>query len=271
VLSHSAKWGRLAAISAVVATALAAWLPPELPLSRPAFAVPPGAIAAELAARNRVAAADRNAFLADGWVLVEGVPPPEARLGDLDPSLMSQGRSAELRVQLASVSPSRRHAPALRTLALTATEPALRAAAIDALGRVKGDGGQAVLLELLVDERIPDDLGVAARLRPVDLDDELAAHMADLLGDERVSAVERKQLAFTLALVGERDGMTLPDPVLATLSPAARALLDETRALVARGLGERLHHHAPPVADDNLEVPAYLVESPRLIAEGEAP
>ena len=43
-------------------------------------------------------------------------------------------------------------------------------------------------------------------LRPSGLDDELAGRLAAQLDGETLTAVEKKQLAFTLALLGLRDG-----------------------------------------------------------------
>jgi len=71
-------------------------------------------------------------------------------------------------------------------------------------------------------------------LRPNGLDDELAARLAAQLDGATLTPIEKKQLAFTLALVGLRDGMKLPD---GAVSPAARQLIDQMTALAQ---GEKL-------------------------------
>jgi hypothetical protein len=74
-------------------------------------------------------------------------------------------------------------------------------------------------------------------LRPRALDDELAVRLAAQLDGATLTPVEKQQLAFTLALVGLRDGMRLPD---GAVSPAAKQLIDRMAALAQRGTGETL-------------------------------
>ena len=52
-----------------------------------------------------------------------------------------------------------------------------------------------------------------------------------LLDDSGLNAVERKQIAFTLSLVGLRDQSQLPSGVLEQLSSSARSLLAQTASL----------------------------------------
>jgi hypothetical protein len=72
-----------------------------------------------------------------------------------------------------------------------------------------------------------------ALLRPKALDDPLAARMAALLDSSALSGGEKQQVAFTLAMVGLRDGMELPESV--ELSPEAKQLLASMRALALAG------------------------------------
>jgi hypothetical protein len=186
--------------------------------------------------RNRTVGDEARRFEADGWQMV-AADAPDPRLTELDPGLIAEGRERELRVQIASTTAAARNARNLGRILLTAELPETREAATDALGRIKGDAGKIALIEALTSGKLaPDDLGrrqIAAYLRPSDLDAELAPRIADLLDSPAVTAAEKEQIAYNLALVGLRDGMTLADDVLATLSPEARALLDRMK-----GIGE---------------------------------
>ena len=58
-------------------------------------------------------------------------------------------------------------------------------------------------------------------------DKSAVAALSSLLDSPSLSEVEKQQIAFTLALIGLRDGMTLDAP----LSADARALIDQMTAL----------------------------------------
>jgi hypothetical protein len=198
-----------------------------------------------VAERNRREPKSEAAFRAAGWTMVS-VEPPDPRLTELDPTLIAAGRESDLRMQLASAAPAPRHARRIAQIALQAKDPVTRESAVDALGRIRTAEARAELIDLLTSGKLaPDDLGrrqIAALIHPDDLDDETAAKMAGLLDSERVTAVEKQQIAFTLALTGLRDGMTLEDRVLATMSPEARALLARMtdlgkQSFIARGDG----------------------------------
>src|SRR5207237_785612 len=113
-----------------------------------------------------------------------------------------------------------------------AHEAAHQVAAVEALGRA-GDEGQDQLVGLL--DQLPD--GSLARreivplLHPRDLSDGRAAKLAELLDSSSLNGVEKKQIAFTLSLVGLRDRSALPDSVLGKLSTDARSLLASTTSL----------------------------------------
>src|SRR5205814_4302817 len=108
-------------------------------------------------------------------------------------------------------------------IAVLARDPATRESAVDALGRLRTPEAEEEMLRLLTSGKLaPDDAGrrqLAALIQPSDLDDEVAARMAGLLDAPELVARERKQIAFTQALDGLRDGMTLPARVTDTLSP----------------------------------------------------
>lgn len=187
-----------------------------------------------VAARNRVEAAERARFEADGWEMVE-TPEPEARVLAYDPALLDERREEELRVQLASTVPPRSAVPAIADAARRAQRPDVRVAAVTALGRIRAPEAQAALLDLLLegglDPRAPERRPISGLLRPADLDDPLAARLARALDDPRLDPAEREQIAFSLALCGLRDGTRLPDDVLGTLGQSSRALLDRMTAL----------------------------------------
>ncbi len=170
-------------------------------------------------------------FVRAGWQLID-VPPPDAKLSALDPDLL-HGREAELRQQMATTVPAPDRAANLGRIARDAREEATQAAAVEALGRIGGDAGQDQLLDLL--HTLPDGTvarrEVAPLLHPRDLADPRAALLAQLLDAADLTAVEKKQIAFTLSLVSLRDRSALPASVLAALSPDARALLASTTSL----------------------------------------
>ena len=120
----------------------------------------------------------------------------------------------------------------LARIAREAKEESTQVAAVEALGR-GGEEGQEQLLGLL--DKLPDGTmarrEIAPLLKPRDLSDGRAAKMAELLDSSNLNAVEKKQIAFTLSLVGLRDRNALSSSVLDKLSPEARALLASTTSL----------------------------------------
>ena len=183
--------------------------------------------------------------MAAGWKMVSS-PPPDLRLVDLDPSLIAAGREKELRTQLASTVPAPQHARRVAEIALAAHDPVTRESAVDALSRIRTPEAKDELIGLLTSGKLdPEDLGrrqLAALIQPADLDDEVAAKMAGLLDNDALTPREKKQVAFTLALVGLRDGMTLPDRVAETMSPQALALVGEMTALGRRSFIAHAHN-----------------------------
>ena len=181
--------------------------------------------------KNAESSKQKEAFIAAGWEIVKDVPPPDMKLVSLDPALLN-GREAEVRMQIASTSVAPGMVDNLARIAREAKEESTQVAAVEALGR-GGEEGQDKLLGLL------DDLkdGTLARreiaplLKPRDLADAHAAKMAELLDSSNLNDVEKKQIAFTLSLVGLRDRNALPQGVLDKLSPSARALLASTTSL----------------------------------------
>jgi hypothetical protein len=195
------------------------------------------AVEAAVASRNRDNAREAEAFGRAGWKMV-AEPAPDPRLTGLDPTLLD-GRERELRVQMASTVAAPELAPRLAAIARAAHEPATRVAAVEALGRIGTHEAQAELLALLPSLPADDDARrqIVPLLRPRALDDELAMRLAAQLDGATLTATEKQQLAFTLALVGLRDGMRLPD---GAVSPAAKQLIDRMAALAQRGTGETL-------------------------------
>jgi hypothetical protein len=196
--------------------------------------------------RNRHLGEEARVFEADGWQMV-AADPPDSRLTELDPTLIAEGRERELRVQLASTTGARRHVRNLGRIIMTAELPETREAATEALGRIKSDLAKHELIEILTSGKLaPDDLGrrqIAAHLRPDDLDADIAPRIADLLDSPKLTAGEKEQIAYNLALVGLRDGMTLPDAVLATLSDEARALISRMTEIGGTAFLAHTHRH----------------------------
>lgn len=184
---------------------------------------------------NREAAAQRAAFEADGWQQVDDVPPPDPQLLAYDPALLVM-REAELRQQLATNVPQPDNVANVAAIARRAHDDATRSAAIAALGRIRDEAAQHALIDLvLARSTTAEDRDQAlALLRPTDLDAAIASDIAHLLDAPQLSASEHETIAFMLAMIGARDGMTLSDDVLASLSPAARALLERSALLVRR-------------------------------------
>ena len=240
--------------------ALAAWLPSAPPVL-PAALPPPAAAAAQDRAapgpaapqapqklagpdralavarivreKNDEAARDREAFTQAGWTFVDA-PPPDQKLVRFEPSLLN-GREPELRQQLLSTSAAPSDAPNLGRIAEQAREPETAVAAVEALGRINGAEAQAELTRLLRD--LPPDSParheVAPLIRPRDLHEPHAEVVAGLLDSPKITEVERKQLAFTLALIALRDRTELSPTVLAGLSPSSRELLAQMISLAS--------------------------------------
>jgi hypothetical protein len=206
-------------------------------------------------AKNALEPREADAFRARGWTIVSA-PPPDARLVALDPALVRTPREAELRAQIASTSASPADVPNLTAIARATRDAHTRFVAVEALGRAGGREAQRALRDLLLDENFgdaddPARRQLAALLRPTALDDPWAAELAALLDARALAgdAAARKQIAFTLALVGLRDGMALAPEVLARLSPDARALVQQmTQLAVAGGTAGSSHHDVGPLA-----------------------
>jgi hypothetical protein len=159
------------------------------------------------------------------------------RLVSLDPALLN-GHEKELRVQMASTVGSPAEAAKLEVIARRATDVETRTVAVEALGRVGGAEAQRALFGLLKDAGLPESdparQAIAPLLRPAELGDSYAADLAAQLDNRALTAVERKQIAFTLTLVGLRDGTELPSSAASALSPSARDLLASMRALATQ-------------------------------------
>jgi hypothetical protein len=211
----------------------AGFTPGQGPATLPPAAGPDrsAAVAKFVAQKNAESARDQEAFVRAGWQMVQA-PPPDPKLIALDPSLLP-AREAELRQQISSTSASPAQAANLARIAREAGEEQTRIAAVEALGRIGGDEAQDQLLGLLraLPDGTPARREVAPLLRPRDLSDSRAAALAQLLDSRDLDPVERKQIAFTLSLVGLRDRSALPGSVLERLSPEARALLESTASL----------------------------------------
>ena len=184
-----------------------------------------------VAQKNAESSRQQEEFVRAGWTIVQA-PPPDPQLIALDPSLL-RTREAELRQQIATTTVSGDQAAHLATIAREAQQEATQVAAVEALGRIRSDEAQEQLEGLL--HTLPDGTlarrEVAPLLRPRDLSDSRAAKLAMLLDDSGLNAVERKQIAFTLSLVGLRDQSQLPSGVLEQLSSSVRSLLAQTTSL----------------------------------------
>jgi hypothetical protein len=142
-------------------------------------------------------------------------------------------------VQLASTVATPADAARIAAIVRRVRPGGARVAAVEALGRIDGTEGQHALVGLLTDGSLPEDDEarrlIVPLLRPTALDDPYALELARLLDAPQLTAVEKKQLAFTLSLVGLRDGMQLPSDALAALSPTAR---DRLTAMTTLAKGE---------------------------------
>ena len=190
-------------------------------------------VEATVAARNREAHRDEESFARAGWQMV-ATEPPDPKLVKLDPSLLA-GRERELRVQIASTLATPADVPNLGRIAALAHDQETRTDAVEALGRIGGSEAQQQLLALL-DKLSPDDEArhaLVPLLRPKALDDDETPRLASLLDSPSLTPAEKQQLAFTLALVGLRDGMKLPATV--SVSPEGLKLIDSMTLLAQRG------------------------------------
>jgi hypothetical protein len=189
-----------------------------------------------VAERNRDSQKERAAFAADGWDMVRTDAPDHALVG-LDPALLA-GREDELRVQIASTVAGPEQAGKLAEIARRAKSEQTRTLAVEALGRIGAPQAQKELFGLLTeggfDGQDPARRAIAPLLHPKELDEPYAAQLAAQLDSQKLTPVERKQIAFTLALVGLRDGTQLPAPVLEQLSASSRELLASMTALASQ-------------------------------------
>jgi len=208
--------------------------PVQGPAAQPPSAAGPDRLAAVqkfVAQKNEESGREQAEFVRAGWTMVK-VPPPDKKLLSLDPALLS-GREDELRDQIQSNSAAPDQAKNLARIAREAHEQSTQVAAVEALGHIRGDEGQDQLIGLL--HALPDGAmarrEIAPLLHPRDLEDPHAAKLAQLLDSGDLNPVERKQIAFTLSLVGLRDRSALPASVLDGLSQDARALLSSTATL----------------------------------------
>jgi hypothetical protein len=207
----------------------------ESPAGLDALAPEPTAPQPAARASSLVAARqDRGGFERPGGTLVTSAA-PGVRLEGLDPALVD-GHEADLRAQLATTTPRPDQARNVGEIARRAHSPELRFAAVDALGRTRGDDARDELLSLLTDGSIPAGepahRAIAPALRPSGLADPFAARMARLLDAREVEPGDKGGIAFTLSLLAARDGSALPADVVAPLSPDARSLLASAAARV---------------------------------------
>jgi hypothetical protein len=185
-----------------------------------------------VSAGNHAAADERKKFEDDGWAFVN-VAPPDHQVVNFDPSLLDKGREHDLRMQLMSTVPSPESVRRVEEIARRAKDEATRYAAVEAMGRLNDPSATAALYDLLVNGGLDANdearQQIAPLLRPAALDDPMTAQIAALLDSPSLSSVEKQEIAFTLALIGLRDGMTL-DPSL-PLSADARNLFAQATAL----------------------------------------
>src|SRR5256885_6160050 len=116
-------------------------VPAQGPAAPPPVAAGPDRLAAVqkfVDQKNSESSKQREAFVRAGWEMVD-VPPPDAKLIALDPSLLN-GREAELRQQIATTSASPGQAANLARIAREAHEEATQVAAVEALGRAGDEG-----------------------------------------------------------------------------------------------------------------------------------
>ena len=179
--------------------------------------------------KNREASADREAFVKDGWEMVS-VAPPDHRVVGFDPRLLDSGREHDLQMQLLSTVPSPEQVKNVAEIARRAKEEKTRAAAVDALGHLNAPESTEALLDLLpqMDANDPARSQIASLIHPTALDDPMATRLAAMIDSPTTTDVEKQQIAFTLALLGLRDGMTMDQ---APISADARALIDQMRGL----------------------------------------
>jgi hypothetical protein len=190
------------------------------------------AVEALVAERNAESHREDEALVRADWRMVTTTP-PHARLVALDPTLLRK-HEHELRVQIASTLPTPGMAPNLARIAAEAHEAITRTDAVEALGRLGGGQAQRELLNL-VDKLRPDDEArrqIMPLLRPRSLDDDETPKLAALLDSPTLALQEKQQIAFTLALVGLRDGMKLPATV--KISPEGQKLIDSMTWLARR-------------------------------------
>jgi hypothetical protein len=195
-----------------------------------------GALVAE---RNAEASREAQAFVGDGWTLVEA-PEPDPLLVSSSPVLLPQ-RESELLAQLASAPPGPEYLENVVEVAVRAKELHTRVAAVEAIA-LMGDGRPQRELLGLMSRLPPEDEArriVVSRLRPLVSEDSTALAMAALLDSAQVTPEEKEQVAWTLALVNLGDRAPWPPALNSAVSPHARALLERANELAQRSPNRR--------------------------------
>jgi hypothetical protein len=139
-------------------------------------------------------------FLAEGWTPVEGVPPPEPAVLQLDPGLLAT-RERDLRVQLETNALAEAQLENAAVIAAQAAEPRTRFAAIQALGRSRSPEAQEQLMQLF--DQLPADADrrmIAGYLRPSSVEDPAVAWISGKLTAADVPYDLKKQMTFSLVL-----------------------------------------------------------------------
>jgi hypothetical protein len=167
-----------------------------------------------VARRNAQEQAETARFAADGWTPV-ALPPPDAQVLSLDPSLLL-GHETELRHHLETNSIGGQQLENAATIAVEAEEARTRTAAIQALGRSRAPRAQELLRQLFDDvEDDGDRRLVLGYVRPATLTDPAVDWLLGKLTEPHLADEFKKQMSFSLVLAeiaesGENHEKDLP-------------------------------------------------------------
>lgn len=188
---------------------------------------------------NEAEAAERKAFVKDGWAFVDEAAPDLALL-ELSDEAIEKDPDAVF-VQIQSNAFSGDMLERLSAIAQKSKDARLRYAAVDALGRSHEDRAQALLQEVYggtTDAAVRDQ--AIQMIRPKDLDDASSRFLAGVMADRDAPEGHRNQASFALAMASLlQPGGKPPEKLLAGLGPAERERFMEAYRKVQRGIAHR--------------------------------
>ncbi len=166
-------------------------------------------VRAQVRAKNAVQAAQREAFLKEGWQFVQ-TDPPDARVMDLDINSLSS-LEAEFQAHLQSNTFSGEMLDRVRDIALRTEKQKTRFLAIESLGRSNDVRAQENLISVYekVDESSVQSQ-ILGLLKPSSLDDSISTFLIHQINESASTDEVKAQAAMPLIVLGLSKSMSEP-------------------------------------------------------------